>query len=261
MEPREKLSLGSIIIKKGREFGADLVGIASRDETENSPSSRLAPELPRIKVGLGDGKKDAGIETWPGMAKSIVVIGLSHPQEKPEMDWWSGKGSPPGNREMIKIVNALKAFLGENFPEVETFHPPYHVENGGIFLKDAALAAGIGTIGINNLLVTPQFGPRIRLRSLILDIQLPSTGPMNFDPCSGCKAYCLENCPRNAFSEIIYSPEETGLERLPGRKGNYSRLKCNEEMERALEESGNGQKTICKFCRRCEFDCPVGQDL
>ncbi len=259
MQKQEKLSLSSTILKKGKELGADLVGIASPEKTRNSPSSQLAPHLPAIKVGLGNGTKEAGLETWPAMAKSLIVIGLSHPEDKPEMDWWYGEGSPPGNKKLIRIIKELNSWLNTRYPGIETFHPPYHVENGGIFLKDAAVWGGLGTIGKNNLLITPDFGPRIRLRSLILNINLPPTGPVEYNPCSGCGEYCLEGCPQEAFSEIIFSQEKTGLLKLPGKIGNYSRLKCHDEMEKALENSGNGQKEICKFCRVCEFNCPVGK--
>jgi epoxyqueuosine reductase len=35
----------------------------------------------------------------------------------------------------------------------------YKVEEAGMFLKDAATLAGLGIIGKNNLLITPEFEP------------------------------------------------------------------------------------------------------
>jgi len=77
---------------------------------------------------------------------------------------------------------------------VPTWPLPYHIENGGIYLKDAAVLAGLGTIGRNNLLITPEFGPRVRLRALLAGVDLPPTGPAGFDPCEGCPAPCLTDC-------------------------------------------------------------------
>jgi len=50
-------------------------------------------------------------------------------------------------------------------------------------LKDAAVLAGLGCIGKNNLLLTPEYGSRVRLRAFTIDLVLPSTGPLPFDPC------------------------------------------------------------------------------
>ena len=66
--------------------------------------------------------------------------------------------------------------------------------------KHAAVAAGIGQFGMNNLLLTPQYGPRQRLVSLI------TTAPLAPDPliedrlCDDC-ALCVEMCPADAFGD------------------------------------------------------------
>ena len=79
----------------------------------------------------------------------------------------------------------------------------YHVEKGGIFLKDAAVIAGLGCIGKNNILVTPDYGPRIRLRAMLPDEEISPTGSNDFDPCSGCDAPCRQACPQNAFDRFV----------------------------------------------------------
>jgi epoxyqueuosine reductase len=91
---------------------------------------------------------------------------------------------------------------------------PYHVEKGGIFLKDAAVLAGLGTIGMNNLLITPEFGPRVRLRALFLDAELAPTGPTDFAPCAGCDMPCRSACPQEAF-----------------KSGSYRKALCSEQMK------------------------------
>ncbi|CAB1081528.1 hypothetical protein D1AOALGA4SA_9178 [Olavius algarvensis Delta 1 endosymbiont] len=51
------------------------------------------------------------------------------------------------------------------------------MERGGIFFKDSGVLAGLGSIGKNNLLVTPEYGPRIRVWPLLFDAELKPTGP------------------------------------------------------------------------------------
>ena len=69
----------------------------------------------------------------------------------------------------------------ENNLKVNTRKLHYYVEKGGVFLKDAAVLAGLGCIGNNNMLVTQSYGPRIRLRALFLNVELEPTGPVEFD--------------------------------------------------------------------------------
>lgn len=125
--------------------------------------------------------------------------------------------------------------------------------------------AGLGCIGKNNILVTPEYGPRVRLRAILLDLQIAATGPIDFDPCGACDEPCRKACPEKAFENIVFSAAELGLEHLPARTGCYVRSTCNLQMlknnEDAVEdidpESG-GLEKIIKYCRRCELACPVG---
>ena len=127
---------------------------------------------------------------------------------------------------------------------------PYSVEYGGIFLKDAAVLAGLGTIGANNLLVNPEFGPRIRLRALFLDMELVPTGPIEFSPCKSCDMPCRRACPQRAFIQ-----------------DSYSRDICRKQMRLDEAHRGLSEKMVKKdlrgmcirYCRACEFACPVGR--
>lgn len=127
--------------------------------------------------------------------------------------------------------------------------------------------AGLGCIGRNNLLVTPQFGPRVRLRAVIISEELPATGPLSFDPCSSCDAPCIRHCPQHAFANQVYTAEETGIDTLPGRDGSYYRAACNEQMLKNEHEALPGmmpevcdhEETIIKYCRNCELLCRVGK--
>jgi epoxyqueuosine reductase len=135
------------------------------------------------------------------------------------------------------------------------------VEKGGVFLKDAAVLAGLGCIGKNNMLVTPAHGPRIRLRALFLDARLDSTGPVEFDPCADCKVYCRRVCPEKAMDEkaAVFASLDPATA-LPGRDGAYDRERCNVRMEKDIAASNAaGEQEPIKYCRKCEFVCPVGK--
>ena len=259
------------ILEKIREFGADLVGIADPEALKNGPSETLFPMMKdhsrdhfaqEITTGLSHGSV-----FWEPDAASVIVYAIHQPSDQPELDWWCGEIDPPGNKKLLMISRLLKEYLAKKYPFIHVYPKRYHVERGGLYLKEAAVAAGLGCIGRNNLLVTPRFGPRVRLRAVVISEKLPPDGPSGFDPCTGCPAPCIASCPRKAFSRIIYTPDETGLIHLPGRDGSYYRADCNQEMLKNEDEAVEGvmpevcdhPEKIIKYCRNCEMNCRIGK--
>ena len=269
MENSTILSSSSAILKKAKQLGASLAGFANMEDLKAAPSFTFAPKM--AGAGRGVGTREGAMELapgevqWPDHGQSILTIAVEHPKEKPEMDWWHGRVSLSGNKILVNIIKALCEWIPQTFG-VGVFHFPYHIEKGGIYLKDAAVMAGLGCIGRNNLVVTPEFGSRVRLRAMILDCQMPSTGPSSYDPCKLCGNLCWKACPQKAFAKQIYTPGAYGQSILPARDGVYSRATCNIQMEknidRAKEESVEGFDNpvkILKYCRNCELSCPVGK--
>lgn len=64
--------------------------------------------------------------------------------------------------------------------------------------KHAAVAAGLGTIGQNGLLITKEFGPRVRLACLLTDAPLEPTPMTKENFCKGCHS-CIKACPAQAL--------------------------------------------------------------
>lgn len=279
------------ILDKARSLGASLVGVADVEALKASPSHRIAPS---IGLDLGRRWRDAPERAvpaevvWPVGAVSAVVIGVSHHMDQPELDWYDGKGTP-GNRELIRIAGDLAGWLGDVF-SITTHRPPYFIESGGVFMKDAAVLAGLGTVGRNNLVVTPEYGPRVRWRVLLVDRAAEATGPIDFDPCLGCGAPCRHACPVGALDEVAYDAPKLGQDQLPGTDGAYDRVTCNSKMAQDVEDaaaalatSPDGQRDLAstmnafeesvlllaaaggearygvKYCRLCELSCPVGR--
>jgi epoxyqueuosine reductase len=271
------MSIGKRIVEIALENGATLAGIANMDALRVSASHMIYSKMAACSgmnpvkdvEGLPDnefiadnqGLQDNVLFTWPDSVKSILVIGLSHPEDNPELDWWDGRGTL-GNRILIDIIKRTSQQI-DNQMKVRTRKLHYYVEKGGIFLKDAAVLAGLGCIGRNNMLITPSNGARIRLRALFLDAKIHPTGPIEFDPCATCKVYCRRVCPENAMFEnaSIFKSIEFS-EPLPGRDGEYNRELCNKRMKKDITKSAENISDhipTIKFCRKCEFVCPVGK--
>jgi epoxyqueuosine reductase len=232
------------IVEKAKELGASSAGIATVDDLKASKSYEIYDKEPYY----AEYKR---VE-WRKEHRSILVWALVHPESEPALDWWSMKikGFTPGMGVMRLQSRRLRIWMGEG--GIKALSLPYQIEYGGAFLKDAAVLAGLGVIGKHNLLITPEFGTRVRLRGIFIEAELEPTGPMsNFDPCNGCDMPCHRACPREAF-----------------RSGAFERVFCKEEQDRAeadaemLDGSIMGieePSLVTKYCRICELACPVAQ--
>ncbi len=65
--------------------------------------------------------------------------------------------------------------------------------------KDAAQAAGLGGIGRHSLLISPQFGPRLRFACCLTNAELPPGAPASPHDCGDCRA-CIDGCPVKALA-------------------------------------------------------------
>ena len=75
--------------------------------------------------------------------------------------------------------------------------------------KTIATRAGIGWIGKSSLLITKEYGPAIRLASVLTDAKLETETPINDSRCGDCMK-CVENCPAKAITGNNW---ELGLQR------------------------------------------------
>jgi len=71
---------------------------------------------------------------------------------------------------------------------------------GEINHKTVATIAGLGGIGLNRLLITPEFGPFVRLGTIVTDAVLSADQPMSENPCNLC-GLCQDACPTKAIQE------------------------------------------------------------
>lgn len=66
--------------------------------------------------------------------------------------------------------------------------------------KHAAQAAGLGRVGKQGLIITPEFGPRIRLTCCLTEAPLEPTEGNTDGECDTCRI-CIETCPAGALAE------------------------------------------------------------
>ncbi|MDZ7843976.1 MAG: reductive dehalogenase [Anaerolineales bacterium] len=81
-----------------------------------------------------------------------------------------------------------------------------------------AIDAGLGELGRNGLLLTPEYGPRQRICKVLTDLPLVPDKPVDFglqDFCESCHA-CAAACPVDAIRFEERTTERTSISNRPG---------------------------------------------
>jgi epoxyqueuosine reductase QueG len=142
---------------------------------------------------------------------------------------------------------------------------------GPISVRHAAVAAGLGVLGKNNLIVNPRIGCRGRYLALLTTAQLESDPPIRQDLCGDCDL-CLKACPPGALDDPGQTDERKcisycqpfGLGGLIKFIGRF--VEADLEGKKNLLRTPNfwnihqtftlGQNVQCHECIRV---CPLGQ--
>lgn len=114
---------------------------------------------------------------------------------------------------------------------------------GAISHKLAANLAGLGWIGKNCLLITPKYGPRVRLATVLTDAPL-ETGERLTGDCEDCRE-CVDICPPKAFTGASFNPSEP-------RDVRFRAHLCRDYTQRRANLIGEG------ICSLCVYICPHG---
>jgi reductive dehalogenase len=112
-----------------------------------------------------------------------------------------------------------------------------------------AVDAGLGQQGRMGVLVTPKYGPRVRLAKVITDMPMSTDAPINFGVTEFCERcmLCAANCP----SGTVTSGPRTWAG--PSRSNNPGAFKWYAELEYCYDYNGFG----CSTCKRvCPFNKP-----
>lgn len=114
----------------------------------------------------------------------------------------------------------------------------------GVFShKLAANLAGLGWIGKSCLLVTPEYGPRVRFATILTDAPLEAGKPIE-NRCGICRR-CVEICPPKAFTGEKFNPKDS-------REVRFKAKLCEEYTESRVRIFGDIN------CGLCVYICPYG---
>jgi len=134
------------------------------------------------------------------------------------------------DRLALKVASFIQDKGWESLPIPASQIIDWKKQRGHLSHKKIAQRAGLGWLGRNNLLVTPAFGARVRLVSILTDMPLRCDTPMEYS-CKNCRN-CLSVCPAEAIKED---------------PGEFEHLKCFEQLK-LFRKLGYTSQYICGIC-------------
>jgi epoxyqueuosine reductase QueG len=256
--------------QRAKELGADLAGVADVKEVHAHP----APDCPRGPADILTG------------ARSVVVLarrllsGMSR-----ELDSRNRNVHYAGEMilsSMESLTYDIVRFLEDGgFPSImlpSAYSRSHQTEVAAKTLSLAHLAveAGLGTLGLNLQLLTPEFGPRVILGAVVTTAELEPDTMRTEALCAGPECgRCLLACPGDAIRAW-----RLDLERCRPHSSPYGYQFLQSHVERILAlpdpkdrlEAARSTDTLMIWqsmlrgvgiysgCTRCADVCPVGAD-
>ena len=184
------------------DAGADLVGIASHDRfAELTPGTRPIDLLKHCKSVIVFAKRVPFGSATPHPSISAMEFGDFIPEAVLNdiayraALWMEDNGAitmpTPSGRDVVGLDILREAPA----PEIKM--------RGSFDLRFAAVQAGLGRIGANNMVVTEKSGSRVRLGALLTVADLAPDPPQPYgripDFCVACGFRCVAACPAQAL--------------------------------------------------------------
>lgn len=198
-----------------------------------------------------------GVLSYPEMMKGSELIPESIRLDVLQGYYYRTAGFDIINRVLEDTCLRMTLVLEENGYESLYFAPTFgnlyssyydKIRVGLFSLRHAAVRAGLGEFGLNNLVINPKYGPRVRYAAIITEADLPASPITKEKVCLGFDcAVCIEECGAYAISLNNGDKEkERDIWLNPISRTNAS-LCLSKQNE-----------TYC--FGRCLAVCPVGRD-
>lgn len=221
-----------------RFLGADLVGVTEYDErwTYTAASDIASPT-----------RDEKPNEMPEGMVSVIVLAhGMDHELVK---SYPSATAAAATGREYSReaaIVSSLASFIRSLGYEAVAS------SNDTALTIPYAIKAGMGEYGRNQMVITPEFGPRVRFSKVITSLPLAYDKPRKFgvtEFCNICRK-CADACPPKALP--FGPPSDQG----PNRSTIKGVTKWSADCEKCFKY-WTKMRADCAICMRV---CPYNMD-
>jgi len=118
-----------------------------------------------------------------------------------------------------------------------------------------AIDAGMGELSRNGLLITPEFGPRVRIAKVLTDLPLEPDPPLEFGVAQFCErcVKCATHCPAQCIQYGERTDKPVNISTSPGV------LKWPIDAEKCLGFWARNGTSCCNCIGVCPFNKPSGR--
>ncbi len=236
------------MIKEGSiYFGADLVGITSLNENWIYEKDLVKPFVLKEVAESFESEKEFVISKE---IKNAIVLAFAMNAELKD--------------ESPKLKASAASSFGYSRAAITVIALAEYIRNLGYqaipCVNDTALSiplaidAGLGELGRNGILVTPEFGPSVRLAKILTSMPLDKDYPIDFGVeafCNNC-LLCAEHCPSQSISYNDKTFDQTCYNNNGGVKKWYIN---GETCLKFWQENGSSCSnciTVCPFTKGFE---------
>src|SRR4030042_887351 len=262
--------LTNILVKGlAKDWGADLIGIAPAYRFKGAPPGHGPLDLlPRAKsvVVAGVRVPDPVVdydEYHLKMKEMQPELGIQASIENFYMQMGHYVEDMMLNIIAIKLANRLETGWGmrslptPNAQHTGLGHPVMAAPMGFFSQRHAAVRAGLGEFGLSGLVVTPQYGPRVRYVSVITEAELEPDPLLAEKVClrGKCGGEAGPACQQKCANKAITLHPGTDLDKI------FIDIPVTLDRPRCISMSSTEGAFGCTFVGTCLRACPVGQKV
>ncbi|MBR3804940.1 MAG: epoxyqueuosine reductase [Clostridia bacterium] len=218
----------NLLKEKLTDLGADLVGFSRLDKSPIEGQSDLVYAI-TVAVKLPD-----------AVLKTI--------DKRPTIEYFHTYRTANALLDRITFLGARliekQGYKAFPIPASQSTADDKSSYRGAFSHKTGARLSGLGFIGKNALFISSEFGSKIRLATILTDMQVSPEQDIIENGCKDCNL-CVKACPGGAISGIVF---KSGME----REDFFSAEKCSNHMK-TYKDIGRG--SVCGICIKvCPFN-------